>query len=251
PGFAAAAIASLAIGIAGNAGMFSLVHAVILKPLAYRDPGQLVLVSEFIPKVSNLYPTVPVTANHVLRMEREVRSFESVGALIEATFALTGTGEPERLGAIRMSHALFGVLGIPMQIGRSFTTEEDQEGAPRRVIISNALWRRKFSADPAILGKSIQLNSEPYEVIGVTRAGTPFPSGHQLHQLVELPERADLFFPIQFGKAEIEDAEGSFDYAVIARLRNGVKLETARAELEVLFASVSKKAPMEIHGHLK
>ncbi|MBL8230380.1 MAG: ABC transporter permease [Bryobacterales bacterium] len=254
PGYALAAISSLALGIAGNAAMFSLVYSVMLKPLSYHEPERLMVISEFLPKFSNLYPTVPVSAGHYARIRDEAKSFEAVAALDEGngSMALTGSGEPERLGMVRMTHQLFDVLGVRPALGRTFTLEESREGAPNVVILSDSVWRRRFSADPAILGKRILLDGVPYEVIGVTKQRMLFPSGNQLHPLVNLPERPDIFLPLRLRQADLENPEDNFNYAVIARLRPGSTEAAARAEFAVLFASITKRSgKLEMYGHMR
>lgn len=113
PGYALAAILTRALGIAGNAAIFSLVYSVMLKPLAYREPDRLMVISEFLPKFSHLYPTIPVSAGHYVRIRDEVKSFEAVAALDEGngSMAVTGSGEPERLGMARMTHQLDARMG--------------------------------------------------------------------------------------------------------------------------------------------
>lgn len=226
--------------------MFSIVNSVMLRPLNYPEPGRLVFISETIPKVSHLYPSVPATAGHLVRWQKEMRSFEGAGGIDSTTLNLTGAGEPERLGAVAMTWEFLHVLGLRPQLGRWFLAEEGKPDGSNVAILSDSLWRRRFGADPGIVGKKIQLDSKPYEVVGVTPRGMTFPRGGQLHHLVRLPERADVFVPLRFTASQIENQEGDYNYGVVARLRKGVTLEQARAEMAVLMAAVSKENRLKV-----
>ena len=135
-GFTAAAVLSLALGISGNVVIFSVLNAVMLKPLPYRDAGKLVLIKEVIPKVSHLAPTLPVRVGHVLRWRTELQSFEAIGAAMGTNLNLSGTGQAETVGALRMTAELLDVLGVRPQLGRWFRRIEEENGQPDVVILS-------------------------------------------------------------------------------------------------------------------
>ncbi len=239
PGFSSAAVATFALGIGGTVAMFSIVHAVVLRPLAYPDSDRLISIREVVAKVSHLYPSIPVTAGHFDRWEKRMKSFDGIGAMTATTRNLTGSGDPERLGVVWTTVGLFSALGVQPQLGRWFTAEEGKPGGPDVVVISDSLWRRRFLADPAIVGKRIVLDGVPYEIVGVFPAGMPFPKGHELHPLVSLPRRADVFQPVRFTARDL--VEHDFNYAVIARLRPGVAIDQARAEIAVHMAELGQQ----------
>src|SRR5215813_5452145 len=150
-GFALAAISSLALGIGGNVAIFSLVNAVLLRPLPYSEPGRLVSIRTVLPNGVD----VGVLGLHILRWREEVASIDSIEGLytaIKNTRNLDGPGDPERVGTVRLTSGLFDLLGVKPQLGRWFARAEEERGAPDVAIISDSLWRRHFSADPHVLG---------------------------------------------------------------------------------------------------
>src|SRR5262249_46561033 len=150
-----------------------------LKPLAYGDPGRLYAASEFAPKVAQMYPRLPVNADHFYSWQRECRSCQS-GALVQpAAFNLT-EGEPERIDGVKCTWQLFQVLGVRPQLGRTFLESDDQPGNNKYVVITDSLWRRRLGSDPKVIGKSLRLYGEPHQVIGVLPAEFHFPTGERL-----------------------------------------------------------------------
>ena len=132
PGFTAAAVMTLALGIGANTAIFSIVDHVILRPLAYQDPDNLYTVHEVIPKIAHMAPALPVSANHFVEWRRSTTSFESIALLGDITLNLTGSGEPEQLDGARVSADLFPMLGVRPQLGRVFLPEEDRARARSR-----------------------------------------------------------------------------------------------------------------------
>src|SRR5690242_14853969 len=231
-GFTFAAIVSLALGIGGNIAMFSLVNAALLKPLPYRDPEELVLIREVLPKFSHLWPSLPVKAAYVPVWRKRLRSFESIGAVLGRTMTLSGGEEPEKISAALMTGDFLGLLGIQPELGRWFLRSEEETAAPDVVILSDSLWRRRFSADPNVIGRMVVLNGKPAQVVGVTPARMPF-YGIQLQ--VDLPERPDVFVPLRLTPSQLDLSfvESDTWAAVIGRLKPGIQLQQAEAELEV------------------
>ena len=174
---------TLALGIGANTAIFSIVDHVILRPLAYQDPDNLYTVHEVIPRVAHLAPAIPVSANHFVEWKRATTSFEAMALLGPINMTLTGSGEPEELAGARASADLFPMLGVRPQLGRVFLPEEDQQGRDRVVVLNDELWRRRFAADPQIVGRNITLNGEPYEVVGVLPADFRFPKISDLFQM--------------------------------------------------------------------
>src|SRR5262249_33437332 len=150
---------------------------------------------------------------------------------------LTGSGDPERLAGARVSPALFPMLGVRPQLGRTFLEEEDQPGRDRVVIVSNELWRRRFASDPQIVGKSITLDSLSYEVIGVLPADFRFPKLSHLYAMALAGARPELWKPFALQPQEMSPV-GDHNYASIARLAPGVSVSAARSELQTVMSGM-------------
>ena len=204
PGFSTIAIATLALGIGANTAIFSLVDGIVLRPLAYLDAGRLVAVHEIVPKFSGLGALIPVNGMHFLEWRKSVHSFEQMALIGGMTFSLTGTGEPERLAAARVSPSLFPMLGVQAQWGRTFLDEEDQPGHDQVVILNHELWERRFAADPKVIGRKIILDGHPYEVVGVLPRGFHFPKLNQLYAMTIAEERPEIWKPFALRDDELE-----------------------------------------------
>jgi len=178
PGFTAIAILTLALGIGANTAIFTVVNAVLLRPLGFRDPSRVVLVAE-----KSAYPTVSTSYQNYVDWRDQSHSFESMEATRGTTITLTGSGEPERLNARMATAPLFSLLGVNAILGRTFLSEEDRAGGAPVVVLGYGLWQRRFGGARDILGRSITLDSQPYTVVGV------LPSGFELLQ------PADIFLP--------------------------------------------------------
>ena len=229
PGFTAVAVIALALGIGANSAIFSVVNTVLLSPLPYKDPDRLVMVWEDDTKHG--YPTdTPAAANYVdWRDQNQV--FEGMAAIADQSFNLTGTGDPERLRGRRVSASLFPLLGVAPQVGRAFAPEEDRPGANKVVILNHGLWQRRFGADPSITGKTLTLNGESYQVVGVMPASFQF------------PERGDeLWVPIAFTPQEAA-SRGRHYLKVVARLKPGVTVERAQAEMSTIASRLQQQYP--------
>nr|MBA2564287.1 ABC transporter permease [Gemmatimonadota bacterium] len=245
PGFAAGTILVLALGIGATTAIFSVVDRVLVRPLPYHDPARLVRVSEVIPKLRDLYPSIPVTARHVLAFRERARSFEGFAALEGLTMNLTGAAEPERLGGAGVSWNFLRVLGVRPQLGRDFLEEEDHPGRDRVILISEDLWARRFRRDPHVLQRTVTLDGDPHAVIGVLPRSFDFARNEQFHHLVRLGERVDFYKPIAFTDEQAA-RQASWNYGVLARLRPGVSARAAAAELDVLLAELAKEFPEPI-----
>jgi len=165
PGFTIIAVVALALGIGANTAIFSVVNTILLQPLPYKDPEQLVMVWEENAKQG--YPTDTPTAANYIDWRDQNQLFEGMAAIDVASFNLTGSGEPERLDGRRVSATLFPLLGVDPQFGRVFTAAEDQPGAGHVVLLSYGLWQRRFGGDAGIVGKTLTLNGASYTVVGV------------------------------------------------------------------------------------
>ncbi|HYL74373.1 MAG TPA: ABC transporter permease, partial [Bryobacteraceae bacterium] len=178
PAFTGIAILTLALGIGANTAIFTVVNAVLLRPLGFRDPGSLIIVAE-----KSSFPVISTSWENYQDWRDQSHSFESLEATRGATIALTGAGEPERLNSRYATAGLFSLLGVSAPVGRTFLAEEDRAGGNPVVLLSYALWQRRFAGSQEILGKPITLDSRPYTVVGVLPPG------------FELLQPADVFLP--------------------------------------------------------
>ncbi len=242
PGFAALSIVMLALGIGANTAIFSVVNSILLRPLPFEAPGNLVALREVIPAVASTYPTLPVSARHFTEWRARCSSFESLSAVGQGTLNLTGTGEPERLNAARVSADLFYTLRVQPRLGRSFAAGEDTEGRDRVAVISDGLWRRRFQGDPSVIGKTVLLDSLPHTIIGVLPPWFRMPPTSVFETGLSLIREPELFKPLAFSRSELAELMGTFNYAVIARLNRGVGREAALAELNVVAGQLEQLA---------
>jgi predicted permease len=233
PAFTAVAIVTLALGIGANIAIFGLLYQTLLKPMPFDSPDQLVTVATHIPQFADRFPSVPVTAPDFLEYRRSNTVFSALSALQGRDFNLTGSGEPERIHAARVSANVFSLLGVRPERGRTFTPEEDEVGRDAVVVISHALWERRFGSDPAITERTILLDGRPHAIVGVMPASLLFPVRRQLDPVVTFGPRVDLWKPVAFTRDEL-DNEGNFDFAVIGRLKPGISATAAQQQMDVL-----------------
>jgi len=233
PGFTAVALLTLALGIGATTAIFSVVDAVVLRPLALPNPAQLVAVHCVIPSVARRYPTLPVNARFYTEW-RACTAFSSLALFDRWTVTLTGSGEAARLSAAVATANLLPTLGVTPALGRGFSADDDQPGKPALAIISDRLWRERFSADPAAIGRAITIDSRPMTVIGVMPAGFHLPDQHW--------SEPDIYFTRAFGADELADIVGRFNYDVIGRLAPGISPVQAEAQLNAVAARLSQLA---------
>ncbi len=241
PGFTAAAVGILALGLAANTAVFSVADAVLFRPLAYPHPEQLVTISEVILQVSNLYPQLPVNAKHFYEWRDRCRSFADLTILRDGSINLTSQDSPpERLGLESVSANFLPLLGVQPAFGRNFTSEEDRPGNDREVILAESLWRRRFHSDPAILNHTIQLNGTPHLVVGILPSTFRFPRSGALNAFGSPQLNIELFKPIAIDRAKL-GSFGDHNYNTIARLRPGVTREQALAELNAVQIALTRE----------
>src|SRR5580700_2412005 len=227
PSFSAIAILTLALGIGANTAIFSVVNAVLLRPLAFRDSARLVIVAE-----KSSYPVISTSYQNYIDWRDQSRSFESLEATRATTITLTGAGEPERLDARMITAPLLPLLGVDTRIGRTFRADEDRQGGAPVVLLSYGLWQRRFAGASDVLGKSINLDSRPYTVVGV------LPSGFELLQ------PADVFLPFTPWAATLpDDRNWHAGIIVVGRLKPGVTREQARAEMVGITKRLEQQYP--------
>ena len=229
PGFTAVAVITLALGIGANAAIFSVVNAVLLRPLQFRDPERLAILWEDASFVG--FPrNTPAPANYV-DWKNQAQSFEDVAATHESSLNLTGDGEPERVETRRITHNFFSLLGVQPLIGRGFLPEEDRPNANNVVVLSYPLWQSRYGGDRNILNRTILLNGEQHQVVGVMPAG---------FQWLETEER--LFVPLALNADQLANRGGHY-LTVIARLKPGVSTVQAQSEMNAIMARIAKDHP--------
>ncbi|HLM58558.1 MAG TPA: ABC transporter permease [Pyrinomonadaceae bacterium] len=228
-GFTAVAVLTLALGIGANTAIFSLVNAVLLRPLKYRDPDRLVMVWEDMTAIGFPRDT-PAPANFA-DWKGQNQSFEDMAALAMRSYDLTGDGEPERLSAYGVTANFFPLLGVGPQLGRTFLPEEDAPGADKVAVISQGLWRRRFGGDPQIVGRDILLNGEKHAVVGVMPQGFQFALAG-----------VEVWTPLAL-TPELAAERGNHYLQVVARLKPGVTAERADADIKAITARIVAAYP--------
>ena len=242
PGFTLTAILTLALGIGATTAIFTLVYDVLLKPLPYAHPGQLVMLQEQVAEFKDIYPTLPMNANHFENWQQHSRSFQSMAVMQPENVPLGAGGHPLQIGVLRATSGIFSVLGARPQLGRGFTPQEDKPGQPRVVILMYDLWRTQFHGDPNILGKTVTLNGYPCTVIGVMPRSFHLPSSQTLSGAIgsaNIHGYAQALVPLAFTADQLKEVAGDFDYPGIARLKPGISAAQAQAELNGLQHTVS------------
>jgi predicted permease len=240
-GFASVVVLTLGLGIGANTAFFSVVNAVLIRPLGYADTDRLVSVHEGFPQAR--LDRIPFSPLDFDDFRREQQSFETAAAYRNAPFELSGGGPPERIAGGKVSAELFRTLGVGPAIGRAFSTAEDRPGA-NVAILSWGLWQRRYAGNPAILGQSIQLERQPYTVVGIMPAGFVFPRrGPKFNG-----EPADVWVPIAFTDRERFERGSMHSNSVIARLKTGVSFQEAQAELDVLAERIAANYPPAIRS---
>jgi putative ABC transport system permease protein len=230
-GFTAVAVLTLALGIGANTAIFSVVNGVLLSPLPYRQPNQLMALYS---KMQGLRTSVAYP--NFLDWERDNHSFSAMAAYVGDDFNLTGKGEPERVPGERISANFFTLLGVKPVIGRTFRSEEDQLGATPVALLSGGFWKRKFGSSPDVLGKALTLNSTPHTIVGVISSSFYY-SGGNFHP-------SDVYTPIgQTREPTFRDRRASMGLSVVGRLKPGVAFEQAKADMDAVARHLAEKYP--------
>jgi putative ABC transport system permease protein len=244
PSFTLVAIMTLALGIGANTAIFSVVNGVLLRPLPYYEPERLVMVWAEQPiQQAHLGVTdYPVTNADFVDWRNQNQVFEEMAAMFGHRPTLTGGGEPESVAALYTSASLFPLLNAPFAVGRAFLPEEDRAGADGVVVLSHGLWQERYGADPKIIGQKITLDNEAYTVIGVTAPGFQFPHRGELPARFKIATKVDLYLPLAFTPAEMNDRLDDH-LAVIARLKTGVSVEQASADMNAIARRLTEQYP--------
>jgi predicted permease len=233
PGFAAVAILALAVGIGGNTAIFSVVDATRVQAVPYEDPDRLVNLMGNVDRgtIERRGASYP---DFLDWRAQATRSFEDLAAVDAQLLTLSGTDEPERIQTEFVSASYFSLLGATPALGRTFRADEDQVSKPQRVIVlSDGLWRRRFAADPQVIGRVVTLNAEPFTVVGVMPAG-----------FFGIENDAQLWVPFgRWAPAAAMASRGDRGFDVLGRLRPGVTIEAAQSEVNTVAARLARDYP--------
>jgi len=232
PGFTAIAILTLALGIGGVTTVFSIVDAVLLRPLAIHDPSRVMYIEEpWQGLIMNL------SAGDFVDVEKQSTAFQSVGASGDANFNLTTSSTPERVVGKLATSGYFATFGVQPLVGRFFTKDDDTAGRPPVVVLSESLWRSYLAGDSQIIGKQLGINGLHYTVIGIMpKTFDPF------------LDNSKLWIPAAFGPQQLDD-RSNHSYDVVARLRPGVSMAQAQSELDIIATRIQKQYPLQSKDH--
>lgn len=239
PLFSAAVILTLGLGIGATTVIVSVVDHVVLRPLSYPDPDRLVVVREVIDELRNVYPTVGANVGHFLEWRRRWTGVGDLAAIRPLGLTLTGDGDAERISAARASPSLFRALGARFELGRSFGDDEDQPGRGGVAVLSHGFWRRRFGADPSVIGRTVTLDGTPVVVLGVLAETFRIP---RFTDLIALPATIDVYQPMALTPDQAA-TRGEFDWSVVARLKPGHTVASASSELGAIQRDLSTSGP--------
>ena len=232
PSFTLIALLTIALGIGASTAVFGVIDATLLRPLPYRAPDRIVMLWRKAPPSVNIgYSEVPWNRADFLDFASTSRSLEAVGAFKADTFNLTGSGQPQQLSGLRATAGFFRALGVGVAIGRTYTDGEDLPGQQPVVILSDALWRAQFGADPRIVGRTIDLNGVAHDVIGVMPPGFAFPRAAEMPGSFDFPREIQLWVPAALARGPAIPAETS-DYAVVGRIKTDATLADVQRDLD-------------------
>ncbi|MGZ8470321.1 MAG: ABC transporter permease [Gemmatirosa sp.] len=228
PGFTLAAVATFAIGIGANATVFGVVNAVLLKSYPYAEPDRLMALFESDRGTSNARAVV--SPGNFRDWQERARSFTTLAAARWSDYTLGGDGEPERLNGARVTWTVSRALGVTPQRGRAFTAADDAPGAPAVAMVSDRIWRERFGADPALVGRVLQLNGRPVTVIGVLPPNVRYPT-----------EQTELWTPFALSDSAWRANRGGHNLQVVGRLATGVTPEAARTEMSAIMRALAQE----------
>ena len=230
PGFTAVAVITLALGIGANSAIFSVVNAVLLRPLPFKDPDRLVLVWER--RENSGRANLPLSGHEYAAFKERTSVFEALTFFNPNGYNLTGRGDPVMVDVGEATTEYFSVVGVPPLLGRTFAPGEDQQGGAKVVVLSHELWTQRFGSDPNVINQTIRMNDQSYTVIGVMPALELIP---------------DVIVPMDL-RGELRKV-GKHSHQVIGRLKQGVTFEQAQAEVAHVAEQVQQEFPDANRGH--
>ncbi|HEV2399334.1 MAG TPA: ABC transporter permease [Candidatus Sulfotelmatobacter sp.] len=239
PWFTVAAVLSLAIGIGANTSIFSVANALLLRPLPYDNSDRLVI-------LWNRSPGLGITQDwfstaQYFDIKTSHHGFEQLAIAIGGTYNLTGQGNPERVGAVRISSNLLSMLGARPAMGRLLTPDEDLPGHPLTAVLTDGMWSRRFGRDPRVIGTSIIVNGQTYEIVGVLRQNFSLPQ--EVVPLLDGTQQADLFLPLPLAPVAASQVRDHEDYNLIGKLKPRVSVQQAQAEMDTITARLRREFP--------
>jgi len=238
PGFVAVAVATLALGIGANTAIFSVVNAVLIRPLPYPSSERLITLWNKYPKMG--LSQAAISGPDFVDRSESSRVFEQVGAVTDASLNLTGGGDPERIRGVRVTAGLFQVLGVQPALGRAFRPEEDRPGAEPVVVVSHGLFERRFGGDRAWVGRSILLNGKNHTLVGVMPAGFAYPS-----------PKTEMWVPLALSADQVNPSQRGNEYlTAVARLKPGVTVAAAQTEMDRITVKILQDSPPGMRDYL-
>lgn len=238
PGFTLAAILSLAIGIGANTSIFSVANALLLRPLPYDSPDRLVILWNRSPGLNITQDWFSVAQYFDIKTAHH--GFEQVAIAIGGNYNLTGQGDPERVGVVRVSSNLLPMLGARPALGRLLTPDEDSPGRPSTAVLTHGMWARRFGRDPHMIGKSININGQTCEIVGILSPG--FSLTQEVLPLLYGTEQAEIFLPLPLASSASQ-VRTHEDYNIVGKLKPGVSLPQAQAEMDTITARLRREFP--------
>ncbi len=246
-GYAATVVFTLALTIGATTAVFSIVNGVLLRPLAYREAHRLVAIRDIYRQIEHQYPTLPVNPHHFEEWRAHAQSFDALTEFLVSSANLSGGGTPRQIVVVRAAGRLFDVMAVRPALGRPLGPDDERKEAPDVVVISDALWRERFHADPSVLGRPAILDGSPYIVAGVLPAEFRLPEpAAVMSTAMVLSRRVDAIVPLRLDLDGVSWA-GEFNYTVLGRLRRDVPVAQARADLDVIQHRVSAIASDREH----
>jgi len=238
PGFTAVAVLSLAIGIGANSAIFSVTNALLLRPLPYKDADRLAILWSRSPGLN--VPQDWFSPGQYLDVKTQNTVFDETAISIGASFNLTGQSTPEHVDGARISSSMFALLGAKAMIGRVFLSEEDQPGRPPTVILGYGFWQRSFGGDQGVIGRTLTMNGNDYTIVGVMPAG--FSLNKEVMPAVNGIQTADLLVLLPMSESARAN-RGNEDFNIFARLRPGVSIAQAQAEMDIIADRMKQQYP--------
>jgi putative ABC transport system permease protein len=243
PGFTLIAVITLGLGIGAVTAIFSVVDAVLLRPLPYKDPERIALVEQSLPKLGW---SGGVSAPEMLDYIAGNVTFAEMAGYGIINLNLTGEREPRRIDVARVSHGLFPLLGVAPLLGRGFSAEEDEIGKNRVVALSEGLWRKHFGADQNVIGRVVKLDEASYTVVGVMPASLRFPTAD-----AAFADSVEMWTPLALTDDEKRARRRDSNFSLVGRLKQGVELEQAQANMAAVAASIERQYPDIYQGNVR
>lgn len=231
PGFTVVSILTLALGIGANTAIFSMVNGILLRDLAYKQPSQLYAIHEFVPQWAS-YPSLPVNGGNFLAWKKDADAFSAMTLIDAEGASLLGMGQPRWLYGAAVTSDLFSLLGVQPLMGHTFAPGDGANGGKPEIILTNQLWRNEFHSDPNVLGKTIRLENRGLTVVGVLPADFVFPR--------IFPHEPQYLVPFPWESYNIRPGIGTHNYFAIARLKDGVTPQQAKAQLDVIEGRIAR-----------